>query len=182
MGLNLKTALVVIDMINDFVTGKLGFRGAADIVPNVQRLLAAARSNGVPVIYVCDAHSRRDPELRVWGEHAIAGTKGSEVIPQLKPAGGEPVFTKQTYSIFHSGEPKVLLKKLRVKELVLVGVVTDICIQNSAAEAFFNGYSVVVPEDCVASPDKKVHKYSLDYMARVYGAKVTNSRNVIRSW
>lgn len=178
----MKTALIVIDMINDFVTGKLGFRGAVEIVPNIQRLLTAARAKLMPVIYVCDAHSPDDQEMRVWGEHAIAGTKGSKVIPVLKPKREEPTIPKQTYSIFHNTEPKGLLKKMGVKELILTGVVTDICIQNSAAGAFFHGYDVVVPEDCVSSPDKKANKYSLEYMKRVYGAKITNSRDIIRSW
>ncbi|MFH1822049.1 MAG: isochorismatase family cysteine hydrolase [Methanobacteriota archaeon] len=178
----LKTALIIIDMIKDFVTGKLGFTGAVEIVPNIQRLLAAARASRVPVVYVCDSHSFDDPEIRVWGKHAMAGTEGSQVISDLGPKKGEPVVKKKTYTIFYGVEPKGLLKKSGVKELVLTGVVTDICIQNSAAGAFFNGYRVVVPEDCVASPDEKANKYSLDYMKRVYGAKITNSREIIRSW
>ena len=180
--MNLKTALIVIDMINDFVTGKLGFRGAVEIVPNIQRLLTAARAKRVPVTYVCDAHSPDDQEMRVWGEHAIAGTEGSKVIPELRPEKSEPVTPKQTYSIFHNTEPRGLLKKMGLKEVILTGVVTDICIQNSAAGAFFHGYTVVVPEDCVSSPDKKANKYSLDYMERVYGAKITNSKELIREW
>lgn len=178
----MKTALIVIDMINDFVTGKLGFKGAVKIVPNVQRLLAAARAKGVPVLFVRDAHSPDDPELRVWGEHAMAGTEGSEIIPELKPVRGEPVISKQTYSIFHGPEPGRMLRKMGVEELVLTGVVTEICIQNSAAGAFFNGYRVVVPNDCVASPDEKASKYSLGYMQRIYGAQITNSRDIIKSW
>ena len=178
----MKTVVIVIDMINDFVTGKLGFKGAVDITPNIQRLLAAARARGVPVVYVHDSHSPSDPELRAWKEHAISGTKGSEVIPELKPEKGEHVVPKQTYTIFHGAEPRGFLKRMGFKELVLTGVVTDICIQNSAAGAFFNGYTMVVPEDCVSSPDKKANKYSLDYMERVYGAKITNSKELIREW
>jgi nicotinamidase-related amidase len=178
----LKTAVIVIDMVKDFVTGKLGFKGAVEIVPNIRRLLAAARARKIPVVYVCDAHSPDDPELRVWGRHSMAGTEGSEIIPELKPEEGEPVFPKHTYTIFYGDEPKGHLKKLGVKELVLVGVVTDICIQNSAAGAFFHGYDVVIPEDCVAATDKMAHEYALDYMKRIYGAKVKKSEEMMRGW
>jgi len=58
--------------------------------------------------------------------------------------------------------------------------VTEICIQNSAAGAFFRGYEIAVPEDCVASPDDSVHRASLKYMQRVYGANVTNSNELIK--
>ncbi len=178
----MKTALIVIDMINDFVTGKLGFVGAQKIVPNIRALLASARAHGVPVIYVCDAHSSRDAELRVWGRHAMAGTEGSRVIAELAPAKGDSVFGKQTFSIFTADEPQASLKMKGVEELVLTGVVTDICVQNSAAGAFFNGYSVVVPEDCVAAPDEEAHRYSLAYMERAFGAKITKSAEIVRVW
>lgn len=178
----MKTALIVIDMIKDFVTGKFGFPGAVKIVPGIQRLLAAARSRGVPVIYACDAHSPEDPELRVWGEHAMAGTEGSEVIPELRPVKGDVVMTKHTYDVFQAPGLKKLLRRKGAEELILTGVVTEICIQHSAAGAFFNGYRVIVPEDCVASPDPRAKRYSLNYMRRIYGAQITNSREIIRGW
>ncbi len=178
----MRTALIVVDMINDFVTGKLGFAGAQKIVPNIRGLLDSARANRVPVVYVSDAHSPRDAEISVWGRHAIAGTGGAQIIPELEPMKGEPVFRKQTYSIFNADEPRALLKKKGVKGLVLTGVVTDICIQNSAAGAFFNGYAVVIPADCVAAPDKKAHRYSLAYMERVFGVKITNSMEITKGW
>lgn len=178
----MKVVVVVIDMINDFVTGKIGSKGAVSIIPKIRNLLAAARNRRIPIIYMCDAHSRDDPEIRVWGEHAMAGTEGSQVIPELKPEKGELVLPKHTYNVFCKTKLGEALQKMRVKELVLVGVTTDICVQNSAAGAFFHGYTVVVPEDCVASLTVKAHKYALDYMGRVYGAKVTNSSEIIKGW
>ncbi len=182
IGIDLKTAIVVIDMIKDFVTGKLGFKGAVDVVPNIRNLIAAARVKSIPVIYVCDAHSPEDPEMKVWGEHAIAGSEGAQMVPELRPEEGEPVFPKHTYTIFYSDEPDGHLRKLGVEELVLVGVVTDICIQNSVAGAFFHGYRVVVPRDCTASPEKKDYEHALDYMKRIYGAEITTSNEIIEGW
>lgn len=178
----MKTALIIIDMINDFVTGKLGFKEAQEIVPNVQRLLAAARANGIPVIFVCDSHSPEDVEVGIWGPHALAGTESSQVISALKPLKDEPVVPKQTYSMFFNDEPRNLLKKMGVKELILVGVATDVCVQNSAAGAFFNGYSIAIPEDCVAAHTKEGHEHALGYMKRVFAAKITNSAAIIKEW
>ncbi|MBC7218536.1 MAG: cysteine hydrolase [Hadesarchaea archaeon] len=178
----MKSALVVIDMINDFVTGKFGFRGAVKIVSQIQQLLAAARARGIPVIYACDAHVPGDPELRVWGEHAMAGTKGSGIVPELSPIKGEAVIFKRTYDIFQVPRLKRLLGRKGIAELVLTGVVTEICIQHSAAGAFFNGYKVTIPEDCVASPEQRDKAHALDYMRRIYGAQITNSREIIKRW
>ena len=178
----MRQAVIVIDMINDFVTGKSSFQGALDIVPNIKNLIVQARAKEVMVVYVCDAHSPKDPEMQVWGEHAMAGTDGSQVIHELRLDGGELVLPKHTYDFFFDTELDELLKKNDVEEIVLVGVVTDICIQNSAAGAFFRGYKMVVPEDCVAAADKKAHQYALDYMRKMYGVKVTNSSEVIVGW
>lgn len=75
-------AVIVIEMLNDFVTGKLRCEQVDHIIPNLRKLLAAARKQGVHVVYSSDAHLKEDSELRVWGEHAMKGTKGAEVIPE----------------------------------------------------------------------------------------------------
>ncbi|MGC8816297.1 MAG: cysteine hydrolase family protein [Candidatus Hadarchaeum sp.] len=178
----MKAALIVIDMIHDFVTGKFGFKGALEIVPRIQQLLASARARGVLVIHARDAHRPGDPELRIWGEHAMAGSKGSEIIPELKPIKGEPIISKHTYDVFQVPRLRKLLREKGVEVLVLTGVVTEICIQHSAAGAFFNGYKVVISEDGVASPDRRAKERSLDYMRKIYGAKITNSQEIIKGW
>ena len=177
----MKLAIIVIDMLKDFVGGKLGFERAKAIVPNIKRLLDFAHKRGVPVIYVSDAHSSEDPELKLWGEHAMAGSEGAEVVPELKPTKKDSVLEKRAYDIFFNTELDELLRGIGVKRLVLTGVVTEICVQNSAAGAFIRGYKIMVPEDCVASPDKNFHLASLEYMKRIYGARITTSKEFIKS-
>ena len=96
-------ALVVIDMLNDFVTGKIANPRAERIIPNVQELLARARADRREwlVVYANDAHMPNDFELKVWGEHAMAGTPGAEIIPELAAEPGDFVLPKRTYSSFH---------------------------------------------------------------------------------
>ena len=80
-----KPAILVVDMLNDFVYGALTCERGKAIVPATARLLDAAREAGVPVIFSNDAHLKGiDRELTIWGDHAIAGTPGAEVIPELK--------------------------------------------------------------------------------------------------
>ena len=80
-----KPAVLVVDMLNDFVTGALACDRGKAIVPAMAQLLDAAREKGVPVIFCNDAHiAGVDRELKLWGDHAIAGTEGAKVIPELK--------------------------------------------------------------------------------------------------
>ena len=181
VGDDLKVAILVIDMLNDFVTGKLGFRQARKIVPNIERLVRLARSKGMQVIYVCDAHGPKDNEFKLWGPHALKGSEGAKVVPELRPKGQERTFEKRAYSAFFGTNLDKALRRLGMRELVLTGVVTEICIQSTAADAFYRGYKLIVPKDCVASSDERAHFASLDYMKRVYGAKVITSRELIKS-
>ncbi|MBA7594703.1 Peroxyureidoacrylate/ureidoacrylate amidohydrolase RutB [subsurface metagenome] len=179
--MRLKLAVIVIDMLKDFVGGKLGFERAKAIVPNIRRLLDFAHKRGVAVIYVCDAHSHEDPELKLWGEHAMAGSEGAQVVPELKPTKKDSVLEKRAYDIFFNTELDEMLRGIGVKRLLLTGVVTEICVQNSAAGAFLRGYEVTVAKDCVASPDESAHRASLEYMKRIYGARITTSKEFIKS-
>ena len=65
-------AVIVIDMLKDFVHGKLKCERALRIIPNLRKLIESARSFGIPVIYVGDAHLPEDFELKLWGEHALS--------------------------------------------------------------------------------------------------------------
>jgi len=116
--MNPKPAILVIDMLNEFVTGELAFEMTATVIPNLQRLLAAAREAGIPIIYANDAHLATDPEIAIWGEHAMAGTPGAEVIPELAPQEGDYQVRSRTYSAFHDTDMDSLLQSLGVDSLI----------------------------------------------------------------
>lgn len=175
-------AVLVIDMIREFVTGRLGFPAARAIVPNIRMLVDAARKTGRPVVYVCDAHRPQDPQLRVWGEHAIDGTEGAEIIDDLAPGGSDTVIKKRTYSAFYGTDLHGFLQSQKVTEVVLTGVVTNICIQHTAADAFFRGYGVVVPEDSTAAVEEELHRSALQTMKQLYAAKIVRSADLVQEW
>lgn len=147
-----KKALLIIDMLNDFIKrgAPLEVPKARGIIRNIRRELEKARRAGIPVIYCCDRHEPRDREFEVWPPHAVRGTQGAEIIEELRPIKGEPVVAKKTYSAFYRTSLEKTLKGLGVKHLILTGVVTNICILYTAVDAYMRGYEITVPEDCVA--------------------------------
>ena len=178
----MKQALLIIDMLNDFVEpgAPLEVPATRDILPALQRRLAVAREASEPVVYVCDAHRSDDPEFSRmnWPPHALRGTRGSEVIDELAPQANDPVVEKNSYSGFlHTGLEGVL-QTLGVDQLVLTGCVTNICVLYTAYDAVVRGYRVIVPEDCVADLDPQDGRFALRQMRDVLGVEVVESQSL----
>lgn len=168
----MRPALVIIDMLNDFVHGALKTPEAASTVEPARRVLEHFRSRGWPVIYVNDSHYSTDIEMPLWGPHAMKGTWGAQVVPELAPREGEYVLEKHAYSGFYGTSLDHILRSLGVDTVVLVGLDADICVRHTAADAFFRGYKVVVVRDAVAA---RIDKNWEEYYRRVYGATIVNS-------
>ncbi len=166
-----KTAVLVVDMLNDFVTGALKCDRGLAIVPHLSAFLPAARGQGLPVIYCNDAHLKGiDHELKFWGDHAIAGTKGAEVIPELKPGEGDYVVPKRRYSGFFHTDLDLLLRELGVERVILTGLHAHMCVRHTAADAYQLGYDVLVATDCTDSFTKEDYDYGIKYLHDTYGA------------
>ncbi len=175
-------ALIVDDILEEFVYGKISSERAKKIIRPTKGLISAARKAKVPVVYVCDAHMPSDPEMRVWGPHAMKGTKGAQVVQSLKPIKGDYVFEKRVYSSFHGTGLDLLLRDLDVDSVVIAGLLTEICVRHSAADAFMLGYKVKIPSDCVEALTGKAQKEGLVYLKAMYGAEITASQSLIERW
>ncbi len=180
-------AIIVIDMLNDFVTGKLEVERTKYIIPNLKRMVEAARDNKIPVIYCNDAHYPQDVEVtRKWGNHAIKGTEGAQVIPELKPAKEDYVVEKRTYSGFYETGLDPLLRSLckdeGVKTVILGGLHTHMCVRHTAADAFFRGYRIIVVKDGVEAFTRKDHEEGLKYLENVYNAKIMKADEIIKEF
>ena len=180
-------AVIIIDMLNDFVTGKLAVDRAKHIVPSLKKLIDAARNNGVPVIYSNDAHYSEDWEVtEKWGEHAIKGTKGAEVIPELGPTEKDYIIEKRTYSSFYETGLDQLLSNLYcgegVKTVILGGMHTHICIRHMAADAFFRNFKIIIAEDGVEAFTQEDHEQGLKYLEQVYKAKILTVDELIKKF
>jgi nicotinamidase-related amidase len=179
-----RMAVIVLDMLNDFVPGNLKTKRASRIIRPIQKLIKAARESEVPVIYSNDAHFSNDYEVtEKWGKHAIKGTPGAEVIPELAPTKKDFVVEKRVYSGFYETGLDELLrslyKGLGVETVVLVGLHTHICVRHTAASAFYRGYKIVVPHDGVEAFTRKDHEEGLKYLRDVYGAQIKTVDEVI---
>jgi nicotinamidase-related amidase len=180
-------AVIIIDMLNDFVTGKLEVKRTKYIIPNLKRLVEAAREKGVPVIYSNDAHYPQDVEVtRKWGNHAIKGTEGAKVIPELEPAKQDYVVEKRTYSGFYETGLDPLLRSLYkgdgAKTVILGGLHTHMCVRHTAADAFFRGYQIIVAKDGVEAFTEKDHEEGLKYLENVYNAKIMTVDEIIKQF
>ena len=166
-----KYAILVVDMLNDFVTGALGCDRARAIVKPLQELLDNARKNNVPVIFCNDSHLKGiDNELKLWGDHAIRGTKGAEVIPELPIKDNDYVILKRRYSSFFQTDLDLLLKELGVTSVIITGLHTHMCCRHTAADAYQNNYEVIFANEATNAFTEEDYQYGLKYAKEVYGA------------
>lgn len=175
--------VLVTDMLYDFIYGKLRSMRAKAIVPKISILLEQARKNKIPVIYCNDEHNPNDPELFLWGAHAMKGTKGSEVIQDLSPKVKDKIVTKTAYSAFDGNRlDKILRESYKGKgatSLIMTGIHTHICIKHSVYDAFVRGYDTIIAVDAVNAFTKKDHQFGLKYMKDHYNSKFMDIGSII---
>lgn len=175
-----KTAILVVDMLNDFVTGALKCDRGLAIVPQTAKLLEAARKSGVAVIFCNDAHIKGvDHELKLWGDHAIAGTKGAEVIPELNLCEQDYVVPKRRYSGFFRTDLELLLRELDIDTVIMTGLHTHMCVRHTTADAYCLGYNIVVASDATDSFTEADYLSGIDYLKQVYGAEIRTVDQII---
>jgi nicotinamidase-related amidase len=183
-----QTALVVVDMLNDFIAvdGALGNPAAREIIGPISSLAERARAaDDWIVFYANDAHHVGDVELQVFPPHAMVGTPGAAVIDDLRPGPDDVVVQKRFYSAFTETEFHDTLSASDVGRLVLVGQHTDCCIRHTAYDAFVRGYEIVVCRDAttVFGPQSQDPLFArqqgaLEYLRYYYGARLETAMTV----
>lgn len=162
----LSTAVLVIDMVNDFCTagGSMVLPNAESLYPSQIKVLTASRNSGAKVLYVNDNHRsdmRVEREFVKRSPHCIENSWGSQVVAQLAPTKNDLHVVKRRYSGFFQTDLDLTLRDLQIESLVVMGVVTNICVRSTVHDAFFLGYKVVVPQDCVAATGPREQESSL---------------------
>jgi len=160
-----KYAIIVIDVLNEFVTGAIAFNTGQAVVEPIAKLTNKARKSKIPVIYANDTHiSGEDKELELWGDHALAGTKGAEVVSELTPRNGDYVVSKRSYSAFFKTNLDLLLKELEVDTLIVTGLYVHLACRQTVVDAYNLGYGIIVPRETTAAfPDDDLEK-NLDFL------------------
>lgn len=172
-------AVIVIDMLNDFVTGPIASPRVHHIIPEIKELCEKARKAGIPVLYANDSHQAEiDKEFKVWGPHAVEGTKGAEIIDELKPEKGDYIVPKKTYSAFFQTPMELILRELGVDTLIITGWQADCCCRHTSADAFFRGFGIVVPKETTDTTTEEGYVGGLEYMKNIYGAEICSVKDL----
>ena len=178
-------AVLVVDMLNDFCKegGCMVLQEGLEAVAPIANLIDQARAHGVPVIYINDCHrpGKYDKEFDKRTPHCIDGTWGAQVIDELAPLEQDYCIKKRRFSGFFQTDLDLVLRELGVKTVVVTGVVTNICVRSTCHDAFFLGYKVVVPRDCVRATGPREQESTLWDLETQYGS-VTTSDKVIQKF
>lgn len=170
-----ETALIVVDMQNDFVEpeGALFVPEAPKTLPAIRRLLERAREAGVKVVYTQDWHPEDDPEFKIWPRHVVQGTWGAQIVDELRPLPGETVLPKARYDGFYGTPLDHLLHLWGIKNVVVVGTVANICVLHTAGSAALRWYTVVLPEDGISALTPFDRESTLRQVSFLYQGKIT---------
>ncbi len=178
-----RTALVVVDMQNDFVhqKGSLRVEAAAETVGNIRSLLEQARRSGAKVAFTQDTQVEGDPEFDVWPEHCLQGSWGWQIIDELSPRQGELVCPKNRYDGFYGSWLGHFLGRIwKVEHLLVTGTVANICVAHTAASAGLRWYHVVLPADCTSALTEFDQALALRQVSSLYGGHVLASGSGVR--
>lgn len=168
-------ALIIIDMLNDFIDPKGALycgEGVHAIVPFIRQKLEVCREAGDAVIYLHDAHAVDDKEFDKFPPHCVAGTWGGRIIEELAPLPSETVLPKTRYSGFYNTGLEKALAEIQPGRVEVVGVCTSICVMDTVGGLANRDLAVMVPREGVADFDAEFHQFALKRMEKIYGAVI----------
>lgn len=173
------TAVIVVDMQYDCVepSGLIPAHGAEEIVDGIDNFLKVSRQNNIPIIYTQHIHRR---DLSDFGiahyfepPSCYEGSRGAEIIEELKPKAEDIVLTKTRYDAFMGTELDLILRQKEVKNLIVCGVLTDGCVLGSVVHARGLDYKVCLVEDLLRGTSTEKHEAALKVM-ETYFAKISD--------
>jgi nicotinamidase-related amidase len=179
-----RSALLVIDMQRFFLDpASPSFTcGGLAILPNLKKLIQAYRSRKLPVIYTRHVHhpSLLDAGIMGWWWQGMCkeGSPESEVYDDIAPRRGEKEVLKHRYSSFYNTDLETVLRCMKVEDLVICGIMTNMCCESTARGAYYRDFRVFFLADATGSITEEMHLASLLNLAFGF-AWVTNADTIL---
>jgi nicotinamidase-related amidase len=162
----MKPAIIVVDMLKDNLKESPRnpyHQEGMTIFPNLQRLLEESRRKKFPIIFACDSFLEGDfifkGRMKV---HSLRGTKGAEVIDDLKPEPTDIILPKRRFSAFFKTDLDQTLRLLAVDTTIVTGMTTEVCVLMTVMDSLSHDFSTILLEDCSASRSKEFHEACLN--------------------
>lgn len=179
-----KSALLVIDMQNFFLdpASPTFTSGGPVILPNIKSLIDIFREKSRPVIYTCHVHHPEKLDAGImewwWKGMCIEDSEESKVYKSIAPLKGEKIVYKHRYSSFYNTDLETVLRVLKIEDVVITGIMTNMCCESTARDAYYRDYRVFFPADATGSINEEMHFASLLNLS--YGfAKITTTAEII---
>jgi ureidoacrylate peracid hydrolase len=172
-----RAAVLVVDMLNEFLEpgGEMVLLEGRRVIEPINRLLAASRQMGMRVVWLCDEHPiPEDKEFEKRVPHCIGGTWNAGIVDAMDVAPDELRIAKRRYSGFFGTDLDLRLREWGIQQVVVTGVVTNICVRSTVHDAYFLGYDVFVPEDCVSATSEREQASTLYDIDTHFGDVVTS--------
>ena len=162
----MKPAIIVVDMLKDNLKESPRnpyFQVGKAMMPKLRRLLEEGRKKKFPIIFACDSFLEGDfifkGKMKV---HSIRGTKGAEVVDDLKPEPTDIILPKRRFSAFFKTDLDQTLRVLGVDTIIVSGITTEVCVLMTAMDGLCHDFSAIILEDCTASRSREFHQGCLN--------------------
>jgi isochorismate hydrolase len=179
-----RSCLLVIDMQRYFVDpeGAAYLPSAQAILGNIRRLIKAFRFSKRPVIYTRHVHHPEKLDLGLlgewWGDMIVDGTQDSEIHAAIAPLKNEKVIIKHRYSAFHDTDLQTILRVLKIEDVAICGVMTNLCCESTARDAFLRDYRTFFLADATGADTEEMHLASLLNLAYGFAYVTTTARTI----
>jgi nicotinamidase-related amidase len=177
-------ALMVIDMQVFFCSsGAPAYLPAVDaILPNIKKLIKQFRTWNRPIIFTRHVHRADGSDAGImkwwWQDMCVEDTPESEIHLDLTPLPNELIVTKHRYSAFYNTDLEILLRGRGITDLVITGVMTNMCCETTARDAYMRDMKVQFVADATATTNEKMHQASLLNLALGF-ANITTTNELI---
>jgi nicotinamidase-related amidase len=181
-----KTALIIIDMQNDFALpgAPMGVAGAMAVLPNIRRVLMHFRARGLPVFHVVREYRADGSDIeatRLQGfladkPYCVPGTKGCEIVAGLEPLPGEYRIVKNRFSAFMHTELDFMLRRLEVDTIVVCGIQYPNCIRTTIFDGVAHGYNVILVTDAAGAQTEEIARANILDIANIGVRCVTTDK------